>query len=231
MFKEPDIFVMNEALTGLDQESQRNVLSSIRKGQEGKSLLFVPSEAEAGEGFDKVFSVKSGKVLSEGESAGQAENSEEGIETNSGGGFGDEIDVLAGVPLFGGLDRSKLKLLSFASERHTYSAGENIFEQGDIGDKAYVIINGDADVIVETNDGPKKLVTMTQNDLFGELALLCDAPRTATIRASSELSLMSISKDVFFKLISEDINMSARVTRFLADRLVRTTKDLSEAKK
>ena len=231
MFKEPDIFVMNEALTGLDQESQQNVLKSIRKEQEGKSLLFVPSETEAGEGFDKIFSVKGGKVLSEGDITEQTDSSNDGSETKSEGGFGDEIDVLAGVPLFGGLDRSKLKLLSFASERHKYAADENVFKQGDVGDKAYVIISGDADVILETDDGPKKLVTMAKNDLFGELALLCDAPRTATIKASSELSLMSISKDVFFKLISEDINMSARVTRFLADRLVRTTKDLSEAKK
>ncbi len=231
MFKEPDIFVMNEALTGLDQESQQNVLESIRKEQEGKSLLFVPSEAEAGQGFDKIFSVKSGKVLSEGDTVDHTENSDEGSETRSEGGFGDEIDVLAGVPLFGGLDRSKLKLLSFASERHKYATDDNVFKQGDVGDKAYVIISGDADVILETEDGPQKLVTMSKNDLFGELALLCDAPRTATIRASTELSLMSISKDVFFKLISEDVNMSARVTRFLADRLVRTTKDLSEAKK
>jgi CRP-like cAMP-binding protein len=92
-----------------------------------------------------------------------------------------------------------------------------------------VIISGDADVILDTTEGSKTIATMSKNDLFGELSLLCDAPRTATIKATNSLNLMSISKDIFFKLISEDASMSGRVTRFLADRLVRTTKDLSEA--
>jgi putative ABC transport system ATP-binding protein len=229
MIKQPDMFVMNEALTGLDNESQIKVLASIRKEQHGKSLLFVPSEIDAGTSFDQIFSVEGGKIVVQGEGVTPDEAPEKIVSVKSEGGFGDEIDVLASVPLFAGLDRSKLKLLSFASERFTYNAGETVFRQGEVGDKAYVIIAGDADVILETLDGPKTLVTMSKNDLFGELALLCDAPRTATIDAATDLSLMSISKDVFFKLISEDVDMSARVTRSVADRLERTTRDLSEA--
>jgi CRP-like cAMP-binding protein len=137
--------------------------------------------------------------------------------------------VLANIPMFAGLDRSRLKLLSFASERYSYDAGQTVFLQGDTGDKAYVIIEGAADVVLETMDGPKKLVTMERNDLFGELALLCDAPRTATIVAAQNLSLMSISKDVFVKLVAEDVDMSARLTRAVAERLERTTQDLSKA--
>ena len=229
MIKQPDMFVMNEALTGLDGESQANVLNSIRREQEGKSLLFVPSEIEVDVPFDQIYSIAGGKVAVQGDEV-KTESVEQPVEeTRAEGGFGDEIDVLASVPLFGGLDRSRLKLLSFASERYEYNAGETVFEQGEVGDKAYVIVGGEADVILETLDGPKTLVTMKKNDLFGELALLCDAPRTATIKAASNLNVMSISKDVFFKLISEDVDMSARVTRSVADRLERTTRDLSDA--
>ncbi|MBT7266093.1 MAG: ATP-binding cassette domain-containing protein [Rhodospirillaceae bacterium] len=229
MIKQPDMFVMNEGLTGLDGESQAKVLQSIRAEQEGKSLLFVPSEIEADSSFDQVFSVEGGKVVVQGAEVKTKISEEPVKEERAEGGFGDEIDVLAAVPLFAGLDRSKLKLLSFASERFTYNSSEIVFNQGEVGDKAYVIIDGDADVILDTLDGPKTLVTMTRNDLFGELALLCDAPRTATIKAASDLNVMGISKDVFFKLISEDVDMSARVTRSVADRLERTTRDLSEA--
>ncbi len=229
MIKQPDMFVMNEALTGLDGESQVSVLNSIRHEQEGKSLLFVPSEIEIDTPFDQVFSIAGGKVVVQGDEVKSEAEEQPVEESRSEGGFGDEIDVLASVPLFGGLDRSRLKLLSFASERYEYNAGEIVFEQGEVGDKAYVIVGGEADVILETLDGPKTLVTMKKNDLFGELALLCDAPRTATIKAASDLNVMSISKDVFFKLISEDVDMSARVTRSVADRLERTTRDLSDA--
>ena len=70
---------------------------------------------------------------------------------------------------------------------------------------------------------------MAKNDLFGELALLCEAPRTATIEAGSNLQVMSIDKDIFFTLMAEDPQMSIRVTRSEADRLERTTRDLGEA--
>ena len=229
LIKRPELLIMNEAMSGLDSESQKAVLEGVRQEQEGKSFLLVPSEAEVSGNFDQVFTMDGGRISGRGETPPASPAAEPQTGAAIEGGFGEEIDVLASIPMFAGMDRSRLKLLSFASERYQYGQGEVVFKQGDVGDKAYVIIEGEAEVILETEEGQKKLVTMAKNDLFGELALLCEAPRTATIEAGSNLQVMSIDKDIFFTLMAEDPQMSIRVTRSVAERLERTTRDLGEA--
>jgi len=232
LIKQPDLFILNEALSSLDSETQTRVLENVRKEQEGRSFMLVPSETSVDGDFDQIFTMEGGRISGSGDAPAEAP-AEAPREARTAdeieGGFGEEIDILASIPLFAGMDRSKLKLLSFASERYQYGADEVVFKQGEVGDKAYVIVDGEADVILETQEGPKTLVTMKKNDLFGELALLCEAPRTATIQAASDLQVMSIAKDFFFKLIAEDPDMSARITRSVAERLERTTRDLSDA--
>ena len=141
----------------------------------------------------------------------------------------EDVDLLRNVPLFRNLDAAKLKLLAFTSERLTYSAGESLFNQGDSGDTAYVIVQGEADIIIDTPAGPITVATVKQNDWVGEIAILCDVPRTATITAKSKLVTLRISKDVFFQLIMQFPQMSVEVMRELAFRLERTNRKLQEA--
>ncbi len=137
-----------------------------------------------------------------------------------------EIDVLRNIPLFRNMDSAKLKLLAFTSERLTYRAGDNLFLQGDIGDSAYIIVEGEADVIIETPAGPLTVATVKQNDFVGEIAILCDVPRTATVTAKDTLVTLRISKDVFFQLITQFPQMSVELLRELAGRLERTNRQL-----
>ncbi len=140
-----------------------------------------------------------------------------------------DVDLLRNVPLFRNLDAAKLKLLAFTSERLTYRAGESLFDQGDSGDTAYVIVEGEADIIINTPGGPIVVATVKQNDWVGEIAILCDVPRTATITAKSKLTTLRISKDVFFQLVMQFPQMSVEVMRELAFRLERTNRRLQEA--
>lgn len=99
-----------------------------------------------------------------------------------------------------------------------------------MGDAAYVIMAGNADVIVDTPNGPLTVATMTKNDVVGEIAILIDIPRTATIKASSELTTLRITKDVFFRMITEFPAMAVEMMRVLAERIVRTTEELQKVK-
>ncbi|GEM_PF-34052 len=231
LMKCPDIFILNEALSGLDPDNQSLLLESVLREQEGRSVVYVNGPTASTDHFDQVISIAGGRVVDHG--VGAAPPLEEApavpAEEVAGGGFGGEIDVLASLPLFRGIDRSRLKLLAFASQRHIYDPGQYVIRQGEVGENAYIVIDGEAEILLDTGDELKKLATLKRNDLFGELALLCEAPRTASIVASTPLTVMSISKDVFIKLVAEDVEMSARVTRSIADSLVRTTEDLSEA--
>ena len=89
-----------------------------------------------------------------------------------------EAELLRRVPMF-----ARLKLLAFTSEYLTYDDGETVFRRGDAGDCAFVIIDGEVQIVSESDAGDLVVATLGRNALFGELALLTNVARTATIRA------------------------------------------------
>ena len=96
-----------------------------------------------------------------------------------------------------------------------------------MADYDYVIIGGEADVIVDTPKGPLTVAKLKRNDIVGEIAILCDVPRTATIKASSKLEAMVIAKDLFFRLVMEFPQMAVEIMRELARRLDATNRKLT----
>lgn len=142
----------------------------------------------------------------------------------------EEVALLKSVPLFRAIDPAKLKLLAFISDRVTFREGEDLMIQGEDGDSAFVIVSGGADVVV-TIDGTERVVAnLGKNDIVGEIAITCDVPRTATVRAASELDALMITKANFLKLLHEVPEMALEVMRVLGQRLERTTRELAEVR-
>jgi CRP/FNR family transcriptional regulator, cyclic AMP receptor protein len=139
-----------------------------------------------------------------------------------------EVELLRAIPLFAGIEPSKLKLLAFASERLTYEPGVELFKQGDIGDAAYVIMEGEVDVIIDTARGPFAMARLGRNSLVGEIAILRDVRRTATVKASSRVVALRIAKDLFFRLVNEFPQMGVAVMRDLAKRVEEANKKAQE---
>ena len=142
----------------------------------------------------------------------------------------EEVEALRRIPLFARIDPPKLKLLAFTSERITFAPGATLFRQGDPGDAAYIVMGGTASVLVDTPAGQIKVAEIGKNDFVGEIAILCDVPRTATVQAVSELVTLRIAKELFFRLVTEFPQMAVEIMRVLAQRLEKTTADLREAR-
>jgi CRP-like cAMP-binding protein len=142
----------------------------------------------------------------------------------------EEVELLRNIPLFSKIDPSKLKLLAFASERITFDSGQELFHQGDHADTAYIIIEGAADVCVDSPGGEISVARLAKNDIVGEIGILCDVPRTATIRSIDTVTTLAISKDLFFQMVREYPDMAIEIMRELADRLEKTTTQLREAR-
>ena len=140
----------------------------------------------------------------------------------------EEVELLRNIPLFANIEPSKLKLLAFTSERIAYGQDQILCRQGEIGDAAYIIIDGEAEILVDTPSGPMAVATVGRNDIVGEIAILCDVPRTATVKAKTKLETLVISKDLFFRLIMEFPQIGIEIMRELASRLEATTKNLRE---
>ena len=136
----------------------------------------------------------------------------------------EEVELLRKIPLFANIETPKLKLLAFTSERVAFKAGEILCRQDEIGRSAFIIISGEAEIIVNTPGGPQVVAVVGKNDFVGEIAILCDVPRTATVRARTNLTTLCISKDLFFRLVTEFPQMAVEIMRVLAQRLEKTTK-------
>lgn len=140
-----------------------------------------------------------------------------------------EFELLRRVPYFAEIEPAKLKLLAFMSERVAFDDGKRLFRQGDVGDAAYLIIEGEAEVVAETPAGPIVLATLGANEIIGEMAILGNTPRSATMRAKGRLVTLRISKEPFMRMVREFPSMAVAMMQELAERLAANNHQLSAA--
>jgi CRP/FNR family transcriptional regulator, cyclic AMP receptor protein len=140
----------------------------------------------------------------------------------------EETDLLRKIPMFAKMETSKLKLLAFASEIVAFEDGDVVFNSGDSADYAYVIMEGAVNIITETESGPVVSFTLSQNQLIGELGVLNNTPRIATLVANGELRAMKITAEMFFRILRENSEVALDVIRMLSDKLTRTNEKLEE---
>jgi CRP-like cAMP-binding protein len=137
-----------------------------------------------------------------------------------------EVQSLRQVPMFRDIDQARLKLLAFTSERVQFASGQRFFSQGDAADAAYVILEGRADVTLNTPTGEIKVAELAKNALVGEMGILSDSPRSATITAAESTTALRIDKRVFLELLTQFPQMSLAIMREIASRLEKTNAQL-----
>jgi CRP/FNR family cyclic AMP-dependent transcriptional regulator len=141
-----------------------------------------------------------------------------------------EYELLRRIPFFAEMEPARLKLLAFMSERVGFDAGKTLCHQGDPADAAYLIIDGEADIILEGPAGPITVATLGANEIVGEIGILCDAPRNATVRAKDRLVCLRIARDPFMRMVREFPTMAVSIMRELAHRLELTNNQLRSAR-
>ena len=138
-----------------------------------------------------------------------------------------EVQSLRQVSMFRDIDPAKLKLLAFTSERLSYEKGDVLFRQHEVSDSTYVVVEGKVEVWLEAAQKDRiRLAELGAGAMVGEMGVLCDQPRSATIEASSHVVALKISRDVFFDLLRQFPQMSVAVMRDLALRLDATNAKL-----
>ena len=141
-----------------------------------------------------------------------------------------EVELIRQFPIFSKIQPAMQKLLCFSADRLTFAAGQVIFNAGDVGDSAYVIIDGSVEISVPTPSGPIVINEMGKNDLLGEIAIVGEVPRTATAKALTKLETLKISKELFLKIVHENPDAAVELIRILAARLASTTSQLSRTR-
>ena len=140
-----------------------------------------------------------------------------------------EVESFKQIPIFAKVDPARLKLLAFMSERHTFKVNDWLIHEGEIGTCAYILIEGNVDVLVNVPDGQIKVAELTKNAIVGEIGIMSDLPRIASVRASTPVDTLCISKDVFLSLVSEFPEVALEIINVLAKRLDQLNKRLMKS--
>lgn len=137
--------------------------------------------------------------------------------------YTEAVALLRSIPVFASLDPASLKLLAFSSTYMTYQDGEIVCAKGEAGDSVFVIDEGEAEVSIDVGDGPIFLARLGKHDLLGEMAVICNLPRTADVRATGTITVLKIEADVFLQLVTGNPDAALGMMRVLAERLMRFT--------
>ncbi len=117
------------------------------------------------------------------------------------------VELLHRISLFAKIDPTRLRMLAFTSDRGKFDPGQVVFEEGEVGDYAYVIIEGEADISLSTPSGSLSVATLKDHELVA----------------------LQISKDLFYRLFNEFPAMAIGIMRDLARWLELTTRRLQQA--
>jgi CRP-like cAMP-binding protein len=129
---------------------------------------------------------------------------------------------LASVPLFQGLNKRHLNQLAKRFIPRNYKAGDVIVTQGKGGEGMFTIISGGAEAVLETVDGEKTVVnTFGPANFFGEVAMLDDGPRTASVIATEDTECLVLTRSDFISVMQNDAEMATEIAMALARRLRR----------
>ena len=132
-----------------------------------------------------------------------------------------KVQALKRAPLFEGLLRKELVLLARVTEDLEVPAGKVLCREGETGQEFFVIVEGKTDV---TSKG-KRVATRGDGDFVGEIALLEDTKRTATVTAKTPLRLFVMTRQDFRRLVSENRSIERKVMQALAHRVVELSAD------
>ena len=130
-----------------------------------------------------------------------------------------EAGMLKKIPMFRDVEMSKLKLMALASERLSYAPGETMFHEGDMPDAVYVILAGAVEVLRHGAGGNMRVAQLEAGAIVGELAVICDSLRSATIAAVTDVCALKIEKTTFLDMMAQTPQLAMAVNRELARRL------------
>ena len=127
----------------------------------------------------------------------------------------EKAELIKRVPLFAGCSRGELGKVAQIADEIDLAAGKELIREGARGREFFVLLEGDADV---TKDG-RSINRLGAGDFFGEIALVSDSPRTATVTATSPVRALVITDRSFRRLLDESPEIQRKVLVALAERL------------
>jgi len=136
-------------------------------------------------------------------------------------------DQLARVAFFDGLTREALSLIAQVTTEESHALGTRIFQYGDPGDKLFIILEGKVRISREVSGmGEEALAVLGPGQVFGEMALLGEWPRMASVRATTAVECLGMDRWVFLAHLTREPGLAVKMLQILAQRLAEVAERL-----
>jgi CRP-like cAMP-binding protein len=130
-----------------------------------------------------------------------------------------KLDAIKGVPLFAGCNRKELDAIASVADEIDLPAGRTLTREGERGREFLVLLEGEADV----RKKGRKVNTLGPGDFLGEIALIANVPRTATVTTTSPVRALVVTQRGFRDVLGRSPDIQTKLVKALAERLAATS--------
>ncbi len=138
-----------------------------------------------------------------------------------------KTDLLARVPLFQELDPGDLEKIASVLRSETYASEHEIVRIGDVGHSLYVVMEGNVAVVYPSRSADVELARLGPGEFFGEMAILNSKPRSATVKALDEVTVLVLDKEDFTRIVMETPELALHVMSALSVRIRNSDEQIS----
>jgi ATP-binding cassette, subfamily B, bacterial len=230
LLRKSPLMLLDEVTSALDPAAEAEINRLIQQLRQQRTIVSVTHRLDSVVGADRIYVFQEGTVVEAGTHEELLQRSglyrslwekQHGFQLSSDGLHATvDVERLAKLPFFEGIEHSLLGDIAGLFTTETCSEGESIVRQGEEGNKCYIIVRGKFEVLKQVQaEEEVRLAVLQDGDHFGEIALLRDVPRTATVRALTPSILLSIRREAFLQLIHEHPHILTRLERALQHRM------------
>ena len=126
-----------------------------------------------------------------------------------------KVELLKRVPLFAGCSKKELSQIATVADEIDFGSGKTLIREGSPGREFFVLVDGTAEI----RRKGRMIDTAGPGDFFGEMALLTDQPRNATVTTTSDVDVLVVTSRSFRTLVESNPLIALKVMRAVADRL------------
>ena len=230
LLRNPRFLILDEVTASLDPAAERAVNEAImRLPRLGTAIVNVTHRLSAISGYDNIYVLSDGGIVESGTHASLM--AQKGVyaqlfEKQSGFTVTDDMssatitpERLSKIDLFREFPVNSLAELCQSFSSANYQPGSTIISEGDEGDLFYIIVRGRVEILKRIDDEDKRVKILEDGDFFGEIALLSNVPRTATVRTVEPTLLISLKRARFLELVASVPGMHDKLEKTMGIRL------------
>ncbi len=218
VLRDPALLILDEATSSLDPSTEAAINATFNRIASGRTVISVTHRLSSVTLADWIFVMHQGQIAEQGrhdhliEAGGRYSTMwrrQSGVRLT-----GVDVEWLREIPLFEDVDSTTLSELASLFSTEQIPEDRDIIREGDPGDRFYILVRGKAEVI----KGPTRVAVLQDGDYFGEIALLSDQPRNATVRSMTPCVCLILQRDHFRAMLNRSAPLRERIETVMKRR-------------